>query len=69
MPADDCPIECKAYPYCGCGQERRFALDRLYGDGRFVVRDKQEDKVYQSWVMADMNRLVKLMNKMTGVSR
>ena len=73
MPADDCPRECKAYPYCSCGQERRFALNVAYkaadDGGKYVIKDKLTNLVYRSWVLPEMNKVVKLMNKMTGVSR
>ena len=53
--------------------ERRFSLNVAHkaadDGGKYVIRDKQEGTVYRSWVLPEMNRLVKLMNKMTGVSR
>ena len=53
--------------------ERRFALSVAHkaadDGGKYVIRDKQEGTVFRSWVLPEMNRLVKLMNKLTGVSR
>ncbi len=53
--------------------ERRFSLEKAEfvskGPAQFLIHDKLEDKIYYSWIVADMNRLVKLMNKLTRVSR
>ncbi len=53
--------------------ERRFSLRVAHkaadDGGKYVVMDKKTGAVYRSWVLSEMNRLVKLMNKMTGVNR
>ncbi len=53
--------------------DRRFSLRVAHkaadDGGKYVVMDKTTGAVYRSWVLSEMNRLVKLMNKMTGVNR
>lgn len=67
MPADDCPKECKSYPYCGCGGEARFTFTRSKTskwDEGSIVRDRRDNKSYRSWQHRDMEALTGLMNEL-----